>query len=164
MLTQERLRELLSYSESSGLFTWITKKGNQHQILGSVAGSQRSSGYISIGIDGKNYMAHRLAWIYVHGHLPESGIDHVNGVKTDNRIANLRKANQSENLQNQTICTRNTSGVQGVSWSKIARKWHAYISLNRKRVNLGLYSNIEDAATARKKAKSEYHNFHPIQP
>lgn len=164
MLTQERLKALLHYDPETGVFTWKVNHGNQYMNAGRVAGHIRAKGYIGIGVDGKSYAAHRLAWMYVHGELPTIGIDHINRKKNDNRLINLRLASQSENLQNQTICKRNTSGLQGVSWSKSAKKWHAYISFNKKRVNLGLYSNIEDAAEARRKAKSEHHNFHPIQP
>ena len=90
MLTQARLKKLLSYNTDTGEFRWrVTRRGAAR--AGSVAGCVRHDGYVRIAIDGKRYLAHRLAWLYVHGELvPE--LDHANGVRSDNRLDNLRPA------------------------------------------------------------------------
>ena len=95
MLTQHRLKELLRYDESSGIFTWIPKKRDYRSQY--LAGGKTTNGYITIGIDNKHYLAHRLAYLYIIGSFPEKQIDHINGVRSDNRWLNLRQATPSQN-------------------------------------------------------------------
>lgn len=159
MLTQERLKELLSYDPDTGVFT------NRVQRTGpgkkwSVAGSKTKEGYISIQIDGKKYQAHRLAWIYVYGNITEKSIDHANETKEDNRIVNLRMATRQENGQN--ISSRqinNTSGFRGVSWNKSSKKWVSQIVIKRKKKHLGYFNTAEEASEVYLKAKRKFHTF-----
>jgi len=158
-LTYERLHELLNYDPLTGVFTWkerINKDGKRNPHNGKVAGSLHPSGYLYIRIDGKLYLAHRLAYFFVHGYMPENEIDHKNQIKNDNEIKNLREASRICNMQNQKISTRNTSGITGVSWDKKRSKWEAQITKNNKQVNLGRFNNQLDAARARLAAEKEH--------
>jgi len=154
-LTQARLKEVLHYCQETGVFTWLS--------TGKTAGNISPKGYQRIGINKRTYLAHRLAWLYVHGDFP-CAIDHINRNKLDNRMCNLRQATQAENMLNISMNRRNTSGSTGVSWSKVANKWHAYISLNKRRLYLGLYEKLEDAKAAYLKAKADLHLFENTKP
>lgn len=143
-LTPERLRELLHYNPNTGIFTWKVRR-NQRATAGSEAGHREAKGYVSICIDGNDFKAHRLAWLYVHGCWPKNQIDHKNQAKHDNRIDNLRDATQSENLANTNLRTTNTSGFKGVHFDTRAGKWRAQICVDGKRVNLGSFESMEDA-------------------
>ena len=159
MVTQARLKELLDYNPDTGVFTWRVSRGSVKS--GSVAGSENSEGYLQIRIYGKPYRAHRLAWLYTHGEFPTGQLDHINRVRTDNRISNLRAATNAENTQNRSKRSDNTSGVIGVSWHKRIGKWLAHIKLNGRLKHLGYYGTIEEAAAARAAAKAKLHTFHP---
>jgi len=149
MITQARLKELLSYDPDSGIFTWKINRTGAAKA-GSVAGNLNSStGYIHIKIDGKAYQAHRLAWLYIYGYLPENQIDHLNGIRDDNRITNLREVSRVCNMQNQKTRSDNRSGFAGVYWDKQHRKWKAYITIQGKVHSLGYYDTALDAALAR---------------
>lgn len=159
MLTQQRLKELLSYDQGTGIFIWSTKKSKRIKI-GDIAGCKNPDGYIYIRVDGKGYFAHRLAWLYVYEKMPEKEIDHINEIRDDNRMCNLRLANHQENGQNQSNPrTHNTSGFLGVSWHKCGKKWRAYITLNGKIKHLGYFNTAEEAHAAYLCAKREYHLF-----
>lgn len=145
-LTQERLRELLSYDPETGQFTWVARR--QRVRVGQVAGTKNKYGYLQIGIDGRKYALHRLAWLWVTGEWPPKEIDHINRDSTDNRFANLRLATSSQNNCNQSMRGDNTSGVKGVSWNKKSGKWHSRIVVNGKYRHLGLFSDLKDAASA----------------
>jgi hypothetical protein len=159
MLTQERLHELLSYNPDTGIFTNLTqRKGSSKK--GTVAGSKHSSGYIHITIDSKKYRAHRLAWLYVHGNFPEKYLDHINEIKDDNRLVNLRLATKQENGHNMSSPhIDNTSGFIGVSWYKKAKKWVARIAINGRQKHLGVFDTAEQASEAYLAAKRELHTF-----
>ena len=113
-LTAERLREVLDYGPDTGVFTWKIRTNSRVKV-GDVAGALRPDGYIQISIDGRLHRAHRLAWLYVTGESPPDQIDHINGVRDDNRIANLRLATSAENKQNlRRAKSRNKTGFLGV--------------------------------------------------
>jgi hypothetical protein len=104
-----------------------------------------------------NLLAHRVAWAIYYGKWPEKQIDHINHIKSDNRINNLRQADHSQNGCNRGLQSNNRSGVSGVHWSSQKEKWFAKIKLNGKSKHLGVFSDIEDAANAVKKARIEMH-------
>ena len=157
-LTQERLQELLHYDPETGIFTNLKSRGRVK--IGSVAGSKNPNGYIYIAIDSKKYRAHRLAWLYVHGNFPEKCLDHINEVKDDNRIVNLRLATNLENHQNQSSPrTNNTSGFNGVGWHKFSGKWLARIMANGKHKHLGYFDTAEEASAVYLAAKRKLHQF-----
>lgn len=117
------------------------------------------NGYLDGCFMGKRYLAHRVAFAIHFGYWPSSGIDHINGVKTDNRICNLREADHVENAKNQKTSARNLSGVLGVSYDKARGKYFACINANGKSISLGRFDSIEGASAARKRANEKY-GFH----
>jgi hypothetical protein len=157
MITQERLKELLSYDQDAGLFTWLVARSRTKK--GATAGCMNAVGYLMIGMDNTVYYAHRLAWLYVHGEFPARQIDHINGVRTHNSIANLRSVTHAENGKNKKLPSTNTSGVVGVVWRKNKGKWVANIKVDGKKIHLGSFEKKGNAILARKKAELD-HGFH----
>ena len=143
VLTVERLRELLDYDPEKGVFTWHAKRRGQKS--NGIAGSLTRYGYRSIMIDGRMYRASRLAWLYVHGEWPEKIIDHINGVRDDDRIVNLRPANYAENAANRRQAKNCASGYRGVCWHKPRSKWQVRIKIDGKLKHLGTFDHIEEA-------------------
>jgi hypothetical protein len=158
VLTAERLRALLSYDELTGVFLW--RPG--HRRAGKPAGTVTQYGYRQLVVDGRSLLAHRIAWAYVHGLWPSKGMDHINGDKLDNRISNLREADQSQNMQNMRLRRTNTSGLMGVSWDKQRSKWRAQIKVKRQVRVIGLFPTAEEAGAAYLRTKAELHTFSPI--
>ncbi len=156
ILTQERLKELLHYNPETGIFTWkISPRANVKS--GNVAGYS-AHGHIQITIDRKAYMSHRLAWLYVHGTWPIGQIDHINCIKTDNRIINLRDVSHSVNMQNIHNPQKNNScNYRGVYFFKPMNKYASRIRANGKSYFLGYFDKAEDAGMAYVKAKSNLH-------
>jgi hypothetical protein len=150
-LTAERLRELLIYAPETGRFYWRASRGSA--AAGTEAGNADRDGYRVICIAGVRHFAHRLAWLHVHGEHPSREIDHRNGNRADNRIANLRESSRVQNARNAT--RRNPSGFKGVRRNR--RKWRAEICVNGRRIYLGNYSTAEQAAEAYDKAARLYH-------
>ena len=163
-IAQERVRELFIYDPGSGVFTRriATGRHGRHRA-GVVAGTREKRGYILISVDGLQYMAHRLAWLYVHGEMPSTDIDHINNVKDDNRIANLRLVTRKQNMQNVLFHKHNTSGFKGVSWHAPRSKWRAYIFCDYKQIHLGLFDTKEAAAAARVDAEKVYHSHRVVK-
>lgn len=158
-LTAEELRSTVTYDLKTGIFTRIKQASNSP--VGKQLGSRHSCGYTVICLNRKTYFAHRLAWLYAHGVWPEGQIDHINGCRSDNRLENLRTANQSENNQNQRLpSSRNTTGFLGVSRHKDG--FGAMIGVNGKSVWLGLYATPEQAHVAYIKAKKKLHTHSVI--
>lgn len=160
MLTQPRLKELLSYHPETGVFTWIARTRNTK--IGDVAGCLSIYGYRCIQIGGKQYRAHRLAWLYMVGDWPTNQIDHRNGIRDDNRWHNLREATNAENGQNIAMYSTNTSGFMGVSWDHKRQKWQALLMTNGHHKHLGRFDTPEDARDAYLAAKAAHHEFQPI--
>ena len=155
-LTHQRLRELLEYNPETGVFTWKVDRGNQFTRPGMVAGSVFKEGYIRVFVDGKNHMAHRLAWLHVHGEWPAGEIDHINGVKDCNSIANLRDVTHSVNQQNRRKCTKhNKCGLLGVFRSYAG--WRSVIQVGGRTVHLGLFDTKEQAHASYLEAKRDKH-------
>lgn len=142
-MESSRLRELLDYNPETGLFKWRVSRGTAS--AGSIAGSKGEEGYICIGIDGSIYKAHRLAWLYSHGVLPDEQIDHENCIRDDNRLTNLRIATPKGNADNASKRSDNKSGVKGVSWKASHSKWVAQASHMGKVKHLGIFEDLEDA-------------------
>jgi len=149
MLTQEKLKEILSYDQTTGVFVRLVSGRGGRSRVGDVVGCPNGDGYLHSKIKGKHYLIHRLAFLFVEGYFPENQVDHKNGVVTDNRWLNLREVTQFCNMQNQRLSTANKSGFTGVIWHKQAGKWNASIRINRKLIHIGLYATATDAAIAR---------------
>lgn len=161
-LTAERPRELLHFDTCTGVFRW-RRASNSRVLPWAVAGHVNPVlGYVQIGIDGKHYLAHRLAWYYVHGVWPADQLDHRDGVRSNNRMSNLREAGHAENGQNQTLRSDNTSGFLGVSWFKRDSNWKAQIRLNGTSYSLGYFDTPEEAHAAYLAAKKNLHLFNPV--
>jgi len=155
ILNQAKLKELLDYNPDTGGFIWRVYRSRMAKA-GAPAGTKNDLGYVRIIVCGKQYAAHRLAWLYTHGQWPTSEIDHINQNKADNRIANLRQVTRSENCQNKSDAT-----LPGITWHKPTAKWQARIKINQKLIHLGVFQNVEDAKAARKQAEQKYHTHRP---
>ena len=160
-ITTERLRELLHYGQDTGKFSWrVDRRG--HAKAGCIAGALRPDGYLRITLDGECYMAHRLAWLYTNGVWPSLNIDHINRVRSNNRISNLRDATHAENSQNTPMNSRNSSGYRGVSWHNKVGRWRANIGIKGNAKHLGYFDTPEAAYEAYKIAASEFHTCNPV--
>ncbi|HAJ7191205.1 TPA: hypothetical protein HNO18_06525 [Escherichia coli] len=147
MVKDETILNNLSYDPCTGLFRYTKQCGRMKP--GSIAGYKHVSGYIYIG----QYKAHRLAWFFHYGTWPEKDIDHINGIKSDNRIVNLREANDALNHRNKKHTSPNRSGFRGVSYHKSERgkpKWRVRITDNEgKRICIGLFDSLDEAIRVR---------------
>jgi hypothetical protein len=148
MITQDELKQVLSYDSETGVLTRIR--------TGEKAGSIDKYGYLCIGVGKKVYKAHRLAWLYFYGTFPNGQIDHINQNKTDNRIENLRIVTNSENCQNiKQPRSDNKLKTKGVIIK--SKKFYAQIQVRGKKISLGYYHTIEEAAAVYQEAKSRLH-------
>lgn len=145
-LSWDRLTSLVEYSADSGVFTNKTSRGNMSN--GSTAGHKRSDGYRWLMLDNIRYMEHRLAWYYTYKIWPEEILDHIDSIKDNNRINNLREATQSQNKQNTPIRSDNVTGVKGVSYHKTREKYVAAITVDGVTKHIGYYDSLEDAKLA----------------
>lgn len=150
----ETLKSLLNYDKSTGVFTW--KVGVGRCKRGDQAGSAHGKGYIRIQVLGNNILAHRLAWMFVYGDFPSDQIDHINGIKSDNRILNLRNVTATTNSQNMHFArVTSKSGLLGVESHR--GKWRARIRVNGKKVLLGTMNTPQEAHAAYVEAKRRLH-------
>jgi hypothetical protein len=157
----ERLNELLNHDVDSGLLFWKEKRSSSSKT-NTPAGFLDSYGYRLIKIDGVIYKTHRIIYFISTGIQPEE-IDHINRVKDDNRINNLRAATTKQNLVNKGVRRDSVSGARGIRKNKSGKRWQAYIVIENKMINLGTYDEIEDAKRARMLAEVNYFGeFSPI--
>jgi hypothetical protein len=143
----ERVRQLLDYDPSTGMFRWRVKPSKRIGI-GAVAGSLSSDGHRRIEINRVRYQAHHLAWLLTYGEWPTSVIDHANGDPDDNRIGNLRAATNAQNMQNCRRFSTNSSGFKGVTFCHQTRRWRAHIVVDGRYLHLGWFSSPEEAHAA----------------
>jgi len=154
MITQLRLKELVTYNKSTGIFTWKVDKARAKR--GDALGSKTALGYIETSIDGEKYLVHRLVWLYTYGNFPKNNIDHINGIPNDNRICNLRDVTQKQNMMNTKLQCNSTSKQRGVSYAARDSKWRSYITIDNKQVFLGQYSCKLAATIVRSFAEKKY--------
>lgn len=172
----ETLRKLLRYEPDTGKLFWRKRtpdmfsggyrspEGNCSAWNARFAGKEafafdRGNGYLSGGIFGVLYAAHRVIWAMHHGKWPDDQIDHINGDRTDNRISNIRSVSQAENGKNMKRPSTNTSGVIGVTWDKQTEKWRSGIRVDGKKKCLGRFQCKTAASIARLAAERRY-GFH----
>lgn len=153
--SMDELNDLLRYNAETGQFTWKKDRGFKARA-NTPAGTPSSSGYILLCINGKRYLAHRIAYKMVYGADPQGILDHIDGDMTNNRIANLRVANSVENQGNSRRPKHNTSGFKGVYWHKGDERWAAQIKKGRSKIWLGGFATKEEAAAAYEAAAKEY--------
>ena len=177
-ITQNLLCEVLDYNEDTGDLRWKIRgehlfddgirlnsrqkaKSWNARFAGKKAGYLGKEGYFNCTLMDKIYRSHRLIWLMKTGSWPDQ-VDHINGVRLDNRWENLRDASHQENMQNMSRPINNTSGVCGVSWDKNKNKWQANIRENGKQKFIGRFDKFEDAVKARKVAEQSlgYHKNH----
>jgi hypothetical protein len=160
-MTQDQLKKILSYDPETGLFHWRIKPSRRF-TAGMQAGTA-VNGYIRIHTNGRQYGAHRLAWLYIYGVEPEHQIDHINGNPSDNRIVNLRQATALENAQNIRKPQKNNShGNLGVTYDPKKKLWRSRISVNGTRKYIGKFKTQEQAAQAYLEAKRAMHPFNKL--
>jgi hypothetical protein len=156
-LTQERLKSLYEYDPATGVFT--------SRLYNKPVGFNHR-GYLVVELwhqgRQRKFKLHQLAWLYVHGCWPNPMADHINGIKTDNRIDNLREVTKAQNAQNKKIYVTKSglprSGFKGVHWIKACQKWRAAIGHNNKTINLGMFDDPEKAFLAYKDAAKKLHS------
>lgn len=176
-ISYAQVSALLKYDPDTGLLFWLPRPVEMFSdaFLGSEWSSKRwntryagkeaftaldGRGYRYGQIYKKPYRAHRVAWLLTHGVWPEGEIDHINGVRTDNRLANLRDVSITINRRNCKLRSDNKSGVSGVNWNKAYGKWRARIAVNGQEVFLGNFDCVDDAIEARKQAEKTVGGFH----
>ena len=149
MITQELLKQMFTYHQDGTLF--YNKNGKK-----VIANPSKYNNYTYVNIDRKPVKFHRIVYLYCHGYLPDC-IDHINGIRHDNRIENLRPSTKQENCLNRTKSKNNTSGFKNVSWSKVGKKWTVQLKANNKYTNFGYYEDIELADLVAQEARNLYH-------
>lgn len=148
MLTQEKLKEILHYNPETGEFV---KRIDRTRVEHKVA-----KGYLGVSVLKTQYRAHRLAWFYMTGEWPPEQIDHINGVRDDNRWENLRLATKSQNSMNTPLSSTNTSGVKGVGWNVRRQLWGACVKVDGKR-KIAHFSTRKEAEHWVRQKRSELH-------
>jgi hypothetical protein len=161
MLTQAELRQILRYEPETGFFYRIkpTRGAKKDVMVGSY---KKPKSYVRIGVNGKNYLAHSLVWLWTYGYFPKDDIDHINGNKHDNRLENLRIVSRSENNQNRRFANKNNKlGLKGIC-QIYNGKYRVLIGLNGKNIHLGYFKNLEEAIQARKQGELLHHPCSPV--
>lgn len=148
-ITPQMLRDSFNYDPVTGIL--IRKKN------GRASNSKTGAGHMVTWAFGRALYVHRIAFAITNGRWPENEIDHINGIKTDNRISNLREAMHSENMRNVSAHKRSKTGILGVNFHKASSKFMARIKINGATIYLGLFKTIEDARNARENAELKYH-------
>lgn len=154
-LTAERLRELLHYDPSSGIFTWRVDRG-VNKCKGNVAGTPDGGGHLMIRVDYRIYKAHRLAWLYMTGAWPSALIDHKDHDKSNNRWTNIREADDRRNMWNGRS-KQPKSGHRGIQ--KLGNKFAAFIYEGKRGICLGRFDELDEAITAHANAVSQRGEF-----
>lgn len=157
MISIEKLNELFRYEPETGLICWRVRRKGVKAKCGGVAGYVTDRGYIKIVNDGKSMLAHRVAFAIYFGRWPDGEIDHINGVKSDNRVCNLREATRKQNNANRGPLKNNLTGYKGVNYIKSRNKFVARISNGTRRVFIGMFDSAIEASEAYRKAAKEIH-------
>ncbi len=148
-LNQDLVRKLFRYDPETGVLTRLSTRDR--------AGWLSSIGYWYVSINSKKYLVHRVIWLLVTGEWPAADIDHRDGNPANNRWENLRAVTHSQNLMNQKMNCKNTSGVKGVCFDKARNKWAAEIKIGGRKLYLGRFQTMGAAAAARLKATAQFH-------
>lgn len=152
-ITQEFLKQMFYYKD--GILYWKANRTGKAK-KGTVAGSKHPSGYRQIKIYSQRCLIHRLIFLMHHGYLPEF-IDHINGIKNDNRVENLRAATKSQNLYNCGLPKNNTTGYKNVYFNKRKNKWFVTIHADKKAYFFGYFTTKEEAAIIARQERQKFH-------
>ena len=154
-----KIANLVEYDAATGVFRWLTDggRGRMRFYAGDAAGGVSGEGYLRICVNGRRYYAHRIGWFLYHGRWPRGEIDHINGIKHDNRISNLRLASRSQNNQNVRRRSDNLSGYKGVYFESGRGKYHAQIRAGGQFLYLGRFTTAADAHAAYCEAAARIH-------
>ena len=152
-----RLRELLEYNTTTGQLFWRVDRGKVK--AGKEITCLNGAGYIVVRVDDVLLRAHRAIWAMIYDEWPNTEIDHINGVRCDNRLENLRQATHTENMKNIKKPATNRSGFKGVSWHYKGQKWQAHIKADGVNHYLGLFDTAEQAHEAYKEASQKLHGL-----
>lgn len=153
MLSQAELKEYLDYDPNTGHLTWI-KKANKGTVLFSRAGTLNKTGYRKVKLFGVQYLEHRLIWCWVHGYYPSQHLDHINHIRDDNRIINLREVTISENARNRRTGDTRTK-ERGIWYCRRRRRYIAEIKLYGKKVYQATFEDPDEAVEMRKQKEIE---------
>ena len=159
MINKEILREYFDYNPDTGVMTWIKNPKRGQKVLGKSFGNN-CQGYLVGMFKRKTYRVHRLIWMWMTGEWPEKDIDHINGIRDDNRWVNFRLADDIQNQQNAKMPKTNTSGVKWVSWHKRDKRWLVNLKINGKNYCFCAFKDFELAELVATEARDKYHgNF-----
>jgi hypothetical protein len=153
IITQEYLQSIFEYKDGN---LYRIKSTSQSTKIGDVAGYTRPDLYKLVSVKNKQYYLHRLIFLILKGYMPEQ-IDHIDGNPSNNKIENLRETDYFTNNYNKKIQTNSTSGIKGVNWHKVAKKWRVEVCSNRRTKYLGLYEDLELAELVAMEARNKYH-------
>ena len=155
-LSYDQAVNTFKYDKDSGFLIWL-KSGKKAGYVSS------SDGYITVMFNGKNYKAHRIAWLIINKEWPDK-IDHIDHCRTNNKISNLRNVTTRQNGMNMSKRSSNKSGHVGVCWNKKAGKWQSYVTVEGRSIYLGVFTNKEDAILARDDASKKigFHKNHGL--
>lgn len=169
--TAAHLRLVIHYDPDTGMFTWKSRPLSMFKdrrcwrkwntrYAGARAGYVDRGGYIRLAFKCygvRAFSGHRAAWLLYYGEEPCADVDHINGVRHDNRIQNLRAATRKQNVRHSGMSSKNTTGYKGVTWDKAKRKFQVGICADGKRIFVGRYKSATEAAKAYDVAASKYH-------
>ena len=154
MISKEYFHEHFEYKNGN---LYSKKRLSSNVWEGKKVGKPRKpDGYCNVTLNGVKYYVHRIIFMMFHGYMPKQ-IDHIDGNTSNNKIENLRETNYTTNNYNKKIMTNNKSGVKGVNWHKIGKKWRVEVCVNKKNMYLGLYKDLELAELVAIEARNKYH-------
>lgn len=155
-LTHDEVDRRLHYEETTGIFRWKEAPPNQRIYEGYIAGSNGPRGYWWICLNGHQYLSHRLAVLVVKGAWPAHEVDHINGIRNNNRWVNLRECVHLQNGQNRSVSANNKSGAAGVYQTYDSNRWWAEIKVKGDRLYLGSFDEFDQAVEARRRAEQKH--------
>lgn len=165
MLKYREALELFRYDYETGVLYWRWRNSNRIPKTLEAGTQRKSSGYLYVQVHGRLYLVHRVVMLMCYGFCGEGlEVDHINHVRNDNRLFNLRFVTRSENQRNQSLSSKSSTGVTGVYFSKARKKYVAQIMVDGEKIFLGRFETLEEAAAARAEAnlKYKFNNNHGV--
>jgi len=152
----EYFSSLFSYDKITGNLVRV-KNVRSRAKAGDIVGTDHPDGYLSVEVDSKGYLVHRVVWLLYYGSWPDGMLDHADGNRKNNKITNLRLATRAQNSQNAKLRKDNSSGVKGVSWHKHVGKWFVRVQANGKRISVGYFDSFDEAVESAKLTRIKLH-------